>query len=49
MADELRRTGTWLCPGGSDGCTVAQSRGYNVACGQKNTPRVIERELTQRY
>ncbi len=49
MSDELRRTGTWLCPVGSDGCTVAQSRGYNVACSQKNSPRVIERELTQRY
>ncbi len=30
-------------------CTVIRSRGYNVACGSINTPRTIERELTQRY
>ncbi len=51
MSTALRRpvgaSGT-LCPIGST-CTVVQSRGYNVSCGQRNTPRVIERELTQRY
>jgi hypothetical protein len=51
MAAALRRQngapGT-LCPIGST-CTVVQSRGYNVSCAQRNTPRVIERELTQKY
>jgi hypothetical protein len=30
-------------------CTVIQSRGYNTACASLNTPRVIEREIVQRY
>ena len=37
------------CPEGSE-CTVIQSRGYNVACGDINTGRrVVEREYTQVY
>lgn len=31
-------------------CTVIQSRGYNVACSERNTSgRVVEREFTQVY
>jgi hypothetical protein len=37
------------CPEGSV-CTVIQSRGYNVACGERTTSsRVVEREYTQVY
>jgi hypothetical protein len=36
------------CPAGSV-CTVVQSRGYNVPCGNLDTPRVVEREYTQVY
>ena len=37
------------CPAGSV-CTVIQSRGYNVACGQISSgKRVVEREYTQVY
>lgn len=46
MYNALRRSGN--CAIGTT-CTVIQSRGYNVACGSIQTPRVIERELTQRY
>ncbi len=30
-------------------CTIIKSRGYNVPCGSIQTPRTIEREITQRY
>jgi hypothetical protein len=46
MENSLRQPKT--CPAGVT-CTVIQSRGYNVACGSINSPRTIERELTQRY
>jgi hypothetical protein len=46
MSAALRRSGT--CAADTT-CTVIQSRGYNVACGSVQTPRTIERELTQRY
>lgn len=37
------------CPAGGV-CTVVQSRGYNVACGQITSgSRVVEREYTQIY
>ena len=37
------------CPAGSV-CTLVQSRGYNVACGQISSgKRVVEREYTQVY
>jgi hypothetical protein len=37
------------CPEGSE-CTVVQSRGYNVLCGDiNNGSRVVEREYTQVY
>lgn len=41
------RSGT-PCPAGST-CTVVQARGYNVACGNKNSIKVVERELTLVY
>ena len=44
---ELFRTNP--CPKGSV-CTVIQSRGYNVPCGDRLTaPRVVEREYTYVY
>jgi hypothetical protein len=46
MSTALRRPGT--CAIGVT-CTVIQSRGYNTACASIATPRVIEREITQRY
>jgi hypothetical protein len=36
------------CPMGST-CTVIKSRGYNVACGNTDSFRVVERELTLVY
>jgi Tfp pilus assembly protein PilX len=46
MTTALGRSAT--CAAGVT-CTIIRSRGYNVACGSINTPRTIERELTQRY
>lgn len=38
-----------VCPAGSE-CTVIQSRGYNVECGDIDSgARVVEREYTQVY
>lgn len=38
------------CPEGARDCTVIQSRGYNVSCGQIDSgARVVEREYTQVY
>jgi len=39
---------TRTCPTGAV-CTVVQSRGYNVACNARTSPRVVEREFTQIY
>ncbi len=36
------------CPAGAV-CTVVQSRGYNVACANRNSVKVVERELTLIY
>lgn len=36
------------CPEDSE-CTVIQARGYNVACGDIGSGRVVEREYTQVY
>lgn len=36
------------CPAGAV-CTVVQSRGYNVACANRSSIKVVERELTLVY